>query len=314
MENKAHAMMAGIFVLVVTALLGVLAIWLMRDNTERHFYEMSTAETISGLQPQAAVRFRGVPIGKVEVIGFDTKVKGNVLIRVSIDADAPVSKSAYATVASQGVTGLGFIQLDDNGESTEQLTPNDDDPPRIPLRQGGIDKLLSKSESILIEVEKAGKGLNKLLSDENQQSAKTAVQQLSEAAASINRLSKSLEPTAASLPKMTQDLTRDARATLQSVQTATNEIGVTAKRLNERGGPLDKLAEGGEALAAGVQTFSTSTLPKLGDVADETARTMRQLRRTVNSVDDNPQALIFGNGPPVPGPGEPGFSANGASK
>lgn len=314
MENKAHAMMAGIFVLVVTALLGVLAIWLMRDNTERHLYEMSTSETISGLQPQAAVRFRGVPIGKVEVIGFDTKVKGNVLIRVSIDASAPVSKSAYATVASQGVTGLGFIQLDDNGESTESLTPNDDDPPRIPLRQGGIDKLLSKSESILNEVEKAGKGLNKLLSDENQQAANTAVQQLSEAAASINRLSKSLEPTAAALPKMTQDLTRDARATLQSVKTVTDEVGATAKRLNEKGGPLDKLAEGGEALAAGVQTFSTSTLPKLGDVADETARTMRQLRRTVNAVDDNPQALIFGNGAPVPGPGEPGFSAKGDSK
>ena len=314
MESKAHAMAAGIFVLVVTALLGVLAIWLMRDNTERHLYEMSTSETISGLQPQAAVRFRGVPIGKVEVIGFDTKVKGNVLIRVSIDASAPVSKSAYATVASQGVTGLGFIQLDDEGQSTEQLVPNDDDPPRIPLRQGGIDKLLSKSESILNEVEKAGKGLNKLLSDENQQAANTAVQQLSEAAASINRLSKSLEPTAAALPKMTQDLTRDARATLQSVKTVTDEVGATAKRLNEKGGPLDKLAEGGEALAAGVQTFSTSTLPKLGDVADETARTMRQLRRTVNAVDDNPQALIFGNGAPVPGPGEPGFSAKGDSK
>ena len=314
MENKAHAMVAGIFVLVVTALLGVLAIWLMRDNTERHLYEMSTSETISGLQPQAAVRFRGVPIGKVEAIGFDNKVKGNVLIRVSIDANAPVSKSAYATVASQGVTGLGFIQLDDNDGATELLTPNDDDPPRIPLRQGGIDKLLSKSESILNEVEKAGKGLNKVLSDENQQAAQTAVQQLSEAAASINRLSKSLEPTAASLPKMTQDLTRDARATLQSVKTVTDEVGATAKRLNEKGGPLDKLGEGGDALAAGVQTFSTSTLPKLGDVADETARTMRQLRRTVNAVDDNPQALIFGNGAPVPGPGEPGFFASGDKK
>ena len=314
MENKAHAMMAGIFVLVVTALLGVLAVWLMRDNTERHLYEMSTSETISGLQPQAAVRFRGVPIGKVEAIGFDTKIKGNVLIRVSIDANAPVSKSAYATVASQGVTGLGFIQLDDNDSASEQLMPNDDDPPRIPLRQGGIDKLLSKSESILNEVEKAGQGLNKLLSDDNQQAANTAVQQLSEAAASINRLSKSLEPTVASLPKITQDLTRDARATLQSVKTATDEVGLTAKRLNEKGGPLDRLAEGGQALAGGVQTFSTSTLPKLGDVADETARTMRQLRRTVNAVDDNPQALIFGNGAPVPGPGESGFSASGEKK
>ena len=49
-------------------------------------------------------------------------------------------------------------------------------------------------------------------------------------------------------------------------------------------------------------------------MAEETGRTMRQLRRTVNAVDDNPQALIFGNGPPVPGPGEPGFAAPGAKK
>ena len=47
---------------------------------------MSTRETISGLQPQAQVRFRGVPVGKVEFIGFDHKIKGNVLIRISIDA------------------------------------------------------------------------------------------------------------------------------------------------------------------------------------------------------------------------------------
>jgi phospholipid/cholesterol/gamma-HCH transport system substrate-binding protein len=63
-----------------------------------------------------------------------------------------------------------------------------------------------------------------------------------------------------------------------------------------------------------VQTFSAATLPKVGEVADETARTMRQLRRTVNAVDDNPQSLIFGNGPVVPGPGEEGFSPNGDKK
>ena len=107
MENKAHAMAAGAFVLVVTALLALLAVWLLRDTSQRDLYEMSTDETISGLQPQAAVRFRGVPVGKVEVIGFDAKVKGNVLLRVSIDRAAPMTKSTYAKVASQGVTGLG---------------------------------------------------------------------------------------------------------------------------------------------------------------------------------------------------------------
>ena len=310
MENKAHALIAGAFVVVVTVLLALLGIWLTRDNTQRNLYEMSTGETVAGLQPQAVVRFRGVPVGKVERIGFDQKVKGNVLIRISIDRAAPVTKSTFATVASQGVTGLGFIQLDDNGESKERLQPNDSDPPRIPLRPGGLDKLLKQSDAIFSQAEQATTRLNQLLSDENQKAINTAVTQLAEASGSLNRLARGLEPTVATLPA----LSRDARAALKSIKGVTDEASITARRLNEKGGPLDKLSQGGAALAAGVETFSASTLPKLGEVADETARTMRQLRRTVNAVDDNPQALIFGNGPPVPGPGEPGFSASGENK
>ena len=310
MENKAHAVAAGVFVLVVSSLLAILAVWLMRDKTERNMYEMTTSETVSGLQPQAVVRFRGVPVGKVELIGFDRKIKGNVLIRISIDRSAPVTKSVFATVASQGITGLGFIQLDDKGESTELLVPNDDDPPRIPLKPGGLDKLLKQSEVIFEQVEQASTRLNQLLAEDNQKALTGAVTQFGEASASINKLAKAMEPAVASLP----GLSRDTSAALKSVKTATDEVGVTAKRLNEKGGPLDKLSEGGTALAAGVETFSAATLPKLSEVADETARAMRQLRRTVSAVDDNPQSLIFGNGPPQPGPGEPGFSATGAKK
>ena len=310
MENKAHALIAGVFVVVVTALLALLAIWLTRDNVERHLYEMSTSQTISGLQPQAAVRFRGVPVGKVESIGFDEKVKGNVLIVVSIDRAAPVTASTFAAVASQGVTGLGFIQLDDNGESTQRLTPNDDDPPRIPLQPSTLDKLLKQSQTIFVQAEQATARLNQVLSDENQKAVNVAVTQLAEAAGSINRVAKGLEPTVAALPA----LTRDSSATLLAVKNASTQVAATAGRLNAQGGALDKLTQGGTALAASVETFSAATLPKLSEVADETARTMRQLRRTVSGVDDNPQSLIFGNGPRQPGPGEPGFSANGEKK
>ena len=307
MENKAHALIAGAFVVLVTALLALLAIWLTRDNTERNLYEMSTSETVSGLQPQATVRYRGVAVGKVERIGFDEKVKGNVLIRVSIDEAAPVTRSTFATVASQGVTGLGFIQLDDDGSSSQRLVPNDDDPPRIPLKQGGLDKLLKQGGVIFDQAEQATTRINQLLSAQNEAAINTAVTQLAEAAGSINRVAKALEPAVATLPA----LSKDAQAALRSVKSVTDEVSLTARRLNEQGGPLDRLKDGGAALAAGVETFSAATLPKLGEVADETARTMRQLRRTVNAVDDNPQALIFGNGPAVPGPGETGFNANG---
>ena len=325
MENKAHAMAAGAFVLVVSALLAVLAVWLMRDNTKRDMYEMSTSEIISGLQPQAAVNFRGVPVGKVEFIGFDHKIRGNVLVRVSIDREAPVTQSVFATVASQGVTGLGFIQLDDTGTSTVRLSPNDADPPRIPLQTGGLDKLLKQSEAIFKQVEQASLQVNKLLSDDNQKKLVLAVGSMGDAASSVGKLSTNmgnlldaqLGPSKVNIPKLVKTMD-SALASLQSTSVQVNatvaEIGVTAKRLNEKGGPLDKLSDGGTALAAGVETFSAATLPKLGEVADETARAMRQLRRTVNAVDDNPQSLIFGNGAPTPGPGEPGFSANEGKK
>ena len=325
MENKAHALAAGLFVLVVTALLALLSIWLMRDTTQRDLYEMTTAETISGLQPQAAVNFRGVPVGKVEFIGFDSKVKGNVLVRISVDRGAPVTKSVFATVASQGVTGLGFIQLDDTGQSAERLVPNDEDPPRIPIKLGGLDKLLKQSEVIFKQVEQASTQLNKLLSDDNQKAITGAVTQLGGAAKSIDQLAVGMNstlnaqfgPDKVNIPALVKNVDAtmtSLRRTSEQAGATVAEVGITAKKLNEKGGPLDKLSEGGTALAAGVETFSAATLPKLGEVADETARAMRQLRRTVNNVDDNPQALIFGNGPPLPGPGEPGFSATGAKK
>ncbi len=325
MENKAHALVAGAFVLVVTAMLALLALWLTRDNTQRDFYEMSTSETISGLQPQAPVRFRGVPVGKVERIGFDDKVKGNVLVRVSIDRTAPVTRSAYATVASQGVTGLGFIQLDDEGGSAERLVPNDDDPPRIPIRPGGVDKLLKQSEVIFNQIEQASSKLNLLLGDDTQKRVATALDSVGQAAAGVNELTTSvntllstqLGPDRVNIPA----LVKNANATVSSLKRTSEqaeatvaEIGIVAKRLNEKGGPIDKLAEGGAALSSGVQTLSADTLPKLGEVADETGRTVRQLRRTVRSLDDNPQSLIYGNGPVAPGPGEEGFSAPGAKK
>jgi phospholipid/cholesterol/gamma-HCH transport system substrate-binding protein len=325
MENKAHALAAGAFVLIITALLALLAVWLTRDNTQRDLYEMSTSETISGLQPQAPVRFRGVPVGKVELIGFDEKVKGNVLVRVSIDRSAPVTKSAYATVASQGVTGLGFIQLDDEGESAERLVPNDDDPPRIPLKPGGIDKLLKQSEVIFNQIEQASTKLNLLLGDDTQKRVATALDNVGQAATGVHQLTTSmttilnaqLGPDRVNFPAFVKNADATVlslRRTSEQANASVAEIGSAARRLNEKGGAIDKLSEGGASLSAGVQTFSAATLPKLGEVADETARTMRQLRRTVNAVDDNPQSLIFGNGPVVPGPGEAGFSPHGDKK
>ena len=150
MENKAHALAAGLFVVALAALLLGLGAWLTRDGGEREAYEISTREAITGLQAQAPVRYRGVDVGKVTQIGFDPQAQGNVLVRLDIDVAAPVTSETYASLSFQGVTGLAFVQLDDSGKPGQPLRAQAGHPPRIPLRPGLVSRLTDKGEAIQI--------------------------------------------------------------------------------------------------------------------------------------------------------------------
>lgn len=325
MENKAHALAAGIFVVVLSLLLLGLASWLTRDTGKRDIYEISTRETVTGMQPQAPVRYRGVDVGKVDTIGFDSKTPGNVLLRLEIDSAAPITGDTFATLGFQGVTGLSFVQLDDTGKQSTRLVPNDEAPPRIPLRPGLLAKLTDKGEKILDQVELATVKINQLLADPNQKRLATALDNVGEAATSVSKLSTSMTalldaqfgPTRVNIPAFV----KNANATLDSVRgtsdeakTAIAEIGKTASRLNAKDGPVDRLAEGAEGLSHAADSFNAATLPRVNRVTEDASRAVRQLSRAVTGINDNPQSLIFGAGPAQPGPGEQGFAPPGASR
>lgn len=325
MENKAHALAAGIFVAVLSVLLLALASWLTRDTGKRDIYEISTREAVTGLQPQAPVRYRGVDVGKVDTIGFDSKAPGNVLLRLEVDRAAPITSETFATLGFQGVTGLSFVQLDDSGKPSPRLVPNKDDPPRIPLRPGLLAKLQDKGEKILDQVEQVSVKLNQVLADPNQKRLAAALDNVGEAAASVSKLSTTmtallnaqLGPDRVNIPAFV----KNADATLASVRGSSDEaraaiaeIGNTARRLNAKDGPVDRLAEGAEGLAHAADSFNAATLPRINRVTEETSRAVRQLGRAVTGINDNPQSLIFGSGPTQPGPGETGFTPPGANR
>lgn len=325
MENKSHAMAAGIFVVAVTALLVMLAAWLTRDTGARDIYEISTRETVTGLQAQAPVRYRGVDVGKVAGLGFDPKVQGNVLMRLEIDRGAPVTQETFATLGFQGVTGLSFVQLDDSGKPAARLVPNDDVPPRIPLRPGLLSKLTDKSEVILDQVEQITIRMNQVLAEPNQKRLALALDNVGQAAGSISQLSTQmtailnaqLGPDRVNIPAFVKNAdaaVTSLRGTSDEARAAVAEIGKTAKRLNEKDGPIDRLAEGTQALSHAADSFNAATLPRINRVTEDTSRAVRNLSRTVNGINDNPQSLIFGSGAIDPGPGEPGFSAPGGRK
>lgn len=314
MENKAHALAAGAFVLLVGAMLVALAVWLTRDSGVHRVYEMSTREAVSGLQPQAAVRYRGIDVGKVAQIGFDPQTTGNVLVRIAVDDRAPITKSTFATLGYQGVTGLAFVQLDDEGESKEQLRGDASNPPRIPMRAGLLSKLTDQGTAIMAQAQETMVRVTQLLSPENQTALVATVTKLGTAANGINEAAGGVNKVAA-----------DASRTLHAIETTSTEIsktaaaatttaaefGNTARRISDKGGALDKFGDTAEALVSTANTLNATTLPHVHRVSDDTSTTMRQATRVFNAFDENPQSLIYGGGPIAPGPGEPGFVAPG---
>jgi len=322
LENKSHALAAGVFVLVMAVLLVLLATWLTRDAGERDRYEISTRETVTGLQKQAPVRYRGVDVGKVTSITFDPKAQGNVLLQLDIERGAPVTRETFATLAFQGVTGLAFVQLDDSGQTAPPLVPNDEVPPRIPLKPGLLSKLTAKGEVILDQVEQITVRMNQMLADPNQKRIASALDNVGEAAASVSKLSNNFNtimeaqfgPREVNIPKLvksTEQAVTSLRATSDEARAAIGEVGKTAARLNSKDGPIDRLAEGTEALSHAADSFNAATLPRINRATEDTSRAVRQLSRTVNNINDNPQSLIFGSGRTSPGPGEPGFTVPG---
>jgi phospholipid/cholesterol/gamma-HCH transport system substrate-binding protein len=318
MENKAHAMAAGIFVVLLTALVLGLAAWLTRETGVRDTYEISTREAVTGLQAQAPVRFRGVDVGKVSQVGFDPKVQGNVLLKLEVDRAAPITTDTFASLSFQGVTGLSFIQLADEGRPAQRLKPDEANPPRIPLRPGLIAKLEEKGEVILEQVEQVSKRVNTLLGDANQKRIADALESISHAANGTNQLVARLDHTVTqrvdpALGEVTVTL-KGLQKTVADVGHTANEFGRTAQRLNAQDGPVDRLSEGVDSLSAAADQFGRATLPRINRVADEATRTVKSLNRAVNELTENPQALLYGEGKLRPGPGEPGFLAPGAAR
>jgi phospholipid/cholesterol/gamma-HCH transport system substrate-binding protein len=87
-------------------------------------------------------------------------------------------------------------------------------------------------------------------------------------------------------------------------------------QLGQRLDSIDRITRSAEQLGNVGQAFGEAVvsvaLPKISDFLDELSRNSRALERALNDFQDQPQSLVFGRGPSVPGPGEAGFAAPAA--
>src|SRR5258705_3038575 len=122
MEIRAYALASGLFTLLLGIGVVLTALWFSGDTVETREYLLVSRHPVSGLNPQAPVRYRGVTVGKVVSIKFDPLDPRTILVEISVETGTPLTKGSFAKLGSQGVTGLSYVMLDDNGSNPEPLT------------------------------------------------------------------------------------------------------------------------------------------------------------------------------------------------
>jgi phospholipid/cholesterol/gamma-HCH transport system substrate-binding protein len=316
MENRSHALMTGIFTLVLVAAAILAGMWFNRDRTERIPYQIVTTQSIPGLNPQATVRYRGLEVGRVDDIIFDPRITGQILIKLSVDTGSPITSTTFATLGYQGVTGIAFIQLDDERTGSPLLASSEKQVARIPLRPGLLDQIEKRGLAILNRTEHITDSLDKMLNAENARTITTAFDNIGKAAESFAAIPARLEPTLSRLPAMTdkfdRDLTTFGEATT-SVSSTARTYEKLANSLQAPDGAISRLNTTvdrvGTSVDGVISDLELQTLPHLTEMTDEAKLSLRAVKRTANSLNDRPQSILFGAPNATPGPGEPGFVA-----
>ncbi len=314
MENRSYALMTGIFTLSLLFAAVLISMWLNRDRVERVPYLVATTRSVSGLSPQATIRFRGLEVGRVKSISFDQAVPGQILIELNINPDAPITTTTFATLGFQGVTGIAFIQLNDEAAKPVRLTSSHEKMARIELRASIFDKLESQGGLILSRAEQLSERLNNFLTPDNQKIILATFQQATKTAATFESIPQQLQPALAQLPALTKQTGQALDAVAQVSKDAkvlVRDMDGLVQQLQSPQGPIQTLTQTTQQLGnTGTQLLDqveTQSLPKVNILADEARNTIRNVNRTVNTLSEQPQSLIFGAPPSQPGPGEAGF-------
>ena len=303
MENRSHALIAGLFVILLSAAMAVTATWLSGETTDHAHYILTSDGSVSGLNPQVAVRFRGVKVGKVEDIGFDPENSRFIRIRIGVDRNVPLTKGVFAQLGYQGVTGLAYIQLDDDGNQPELLQTNETDLARIQMRTSTLANIVISGQDLLNSVNETVKRMNHLLNDQNQERFSHLLENMENATSDFGSFTEQLQPNLKSLP----ELTSKTNSLLGNADQLVKNINRVVEKIGQQGGIIDDLSQSAEELA--------DTIPRVQEAIDGVKHGTRNVDRVLLQLEEQPRSLIFGKTPPPPGPGENGFiSPQGTSK
>ena len=302
MESQSHAFMAGLFVILLGLGAFAGAVWFSNPRgPERLPIDLVSTHSVAGLKVDAAVRFRGVDVGRVKSIAFDARQAGRIRVRIVVDPAAPITHATYAKLSSQGLNGVALIQLDDDQKKSREPF-SAATVPEIELQAGLLERAEEDVRDVLLKAGRVATRVEELLNEENTARIVALLDSFKRTSDRYGGLARELEPSLEALP----GLLEQTKLTLTRAQATADNLARLAEDTDRR---LDTVTAAVTRVGQAVDDLDRDTLPRANTLLDEVSVDARELRRTLHQANARPQSFIFGLPPPTPGPGESGFVA-----
>ncbi|NQW12207.1 MAG: MCE family protein [Alphaproteobacteria bacterium] len=327
METRAGYVVVGAFVLALFVGGMAMAIWLggLRLDQETRPFHIYFEGSVTGLNNGSPVRYRGVPVGSVTNIRVDPENVERIAVTIEVDAEVPIKSDMYAVLEAQGLTGIGYIQIQGGSQTaSERVAEEGQKIPAIPSRQSALAQVFATAPQIADQMVVLMARLQTFLDPDNEQALRDILGNLATVTALIARRSDEIEqaivlgaqaardvshasaeilPLLDVLQNEVEAVSEDTRATLATLRgTASgldSEIGGLAVSLNETSDRIGATATQLENLVAetrpGVRDFANTGLYELTQFLVEARALVDNLDKAVHQLNRDPGQFLFGD-------------------
>jgi len=163
MATKAQKVRLSIFLISAAAIFTLFFILLIGSKFLRRmetYYIVYRDISITGLEPGAAVRLNGVPVGRV--INLNVQTAEAVRVEIEVKPGTPIKTDTQAVLNFLGVTGLKYVELTGGTEASAKLPPGG----TIGAGKSILDSLSGQADVILSKVEMALNNINQMTGPE----------------------------------------------------------------------------------------------------------------------------------------------------
>ncbi len=319
MDSKVNFTLVGMFLFIFIGALVSFTFWLGKYGTDTKkvdYYKVHLTESISGLNIESSIKYKGLNIGVVKDIKINPNNSTQIEVLLEVNGGSPIKVDTVAVLESQGITGLKYIDLVGGSHTAPLLKSKTNAIPIIQSKLSFFGTLGNSAEDITVKVNNLLDKMNYLLNKENINQISTILDNANNLTNNLNSLTGNLNNKVlkfdtkvtnimtnidsftnnldSTLTKINTLIEKDAQGMIKNIATASNAAQVTFEEFSRdiNDGKLD------------LEKITEDSLKRFDALMVEFDRTMQNAAIMIEKYGDSPSDLIFKNRSDEFGPGE----------